>query len=290
MFMNIIIKLIGHIVEEDNKKYIYEFKINNCKIVSYQNIKEYLCSLGLDEVWLDQMSLTCDCKNLKAYTIENTTDKDKKVYIYTSSYQVRNELINIFTTYGHKVQINTDLNCFSDNQSLSTKNEQSNETIKLPNITIDTTNNDNNDDDNNNDTNEDNNDYYVQEYNSHLQESLESTSQENNTEESIEEYDYTKINQQTKQIFEDADFKNLIKIYINKPELFKIFYKYISSGNIIINDNINNNISDGDINESTEFINNLNFGFHNDDIRSALLKTNNHINLSLRYLLFNSLK
>ena len=54
----------------------------------------------------------------------------------------------------------------------------------------------------------------------------------------------------------------------------------VNDSNISLSNNVNSE-------ESYEFIKNLNLGFNDQDISDALNKTNNHLNLSIRYLLFN---
>jgi hypothetical protein len=94
----------------------------------------------------------------------------------------------------------------------------------------------------------------------------------------------TELNRKSIELFQDEDFKRLLHIYKNKPDLLKTFYQYISSGDII------ENTPTEEINVDTNFqvIKDMNLDFEESKIREALIKTGNHLNLSLRFLLFNS--
>jgi hypothetical protein len=98
----------------------------------------------------------------------------------------------------------------------------------------------------------------------------------------LSEDELNMINKKSIILFQDEDFKKLVQIYKNKPEIFKIFYQYISSGNIIENSKTNIDIS-----ENLKIIQELDLNFTDENITEALTKTGNHLNLSLRYLLFN---
>ena len=63
--MNIVIKLVGHIITEDKNKYIYELKLSNVKEITYDIIKTLFLSYGLEEEDFDNISITCDYQNLK---------------------------------------------------------------------------------------------------------------------------------------------------------------------------------------------------------------------------------
>ena len=96
------------------------------------------------------------------------------------------------------------------------------------------------------------------------------------------------VNQETIKLFEEPDFVKLFQIYLHKPVLFKKFYMYISNGNIPNNLEMTNNSNNNEANQL--FIKNLNLGFTDEQITEALIKTNNHLNFSIRYLLFEKYK
>jgi hypothetical protein len=242
--MNIIIKLIGHIINEGNNKYNYELRISNVNLISFDMIKTFFCSYGFEEEEFENITVTCDCKNIKNENITSTiVDEEKKIYIYTCKEKIRDQLKDIFVLHGHKTLIQPEI-------TIVAKEEE---------------NNDNNDVDTNNDGDA-------------------SKDEDINNESDTEDYNFFDINEETIKTFDDPDFIFLIKIYLNKPTIFKKFFKYISSGNILINQK-HKEIDESELNKSLEFIKSLNLGLEDEVIINALNKTNNHLNLSIRYLL-----
>ena len=92
------------------------------------------------------------------------------------------------------------------------------------------------------------------------------------------------INKETLDLFKDEDFIKLIKIYIEKPILFKKFYMYISSGQII-NNNLITTCDDLSIKENFNFIKLLNLGIDDNTISQLLIKHKNHLNFSIREII-----
>jgi hypothetical protein len=247
--MNIIIKLIGHIINEGNNKYNYELRISNVNLISFDMIKTFFCSYGFEEEEFGNITVTCDCKNIKNENITSTIiDEEKKIYIYTCKEKIRDQLKDIFVLHGHKTLIQPDI-------TIVPKEEE------VDNDDVDTNNDGYNNDDLDTNNNED-----------------------DNNEVDNEDYNFFDINEETIKTFDDPDFIFLIKIYLNKPTIFKKFFKYISSGNIIINQK-NKEIDESELNKSLEFVKGLNLGLEDEVIINALNKTNNHLNLSIRYLL-----
>jgi len=267
--MHVILKLIGHIITEEDSKYFYEIRLNNINIISFDVMKTLLISYGIEDEDIQNITITCDCKNIKNDSIISSyIDEEKKIYIYTCKDKVRSQLEEIFITYGHK----TLLQPANQNKALFDDLNSQNEELKNSNQAVDNSNEEN---DNSNEEND----------NSNEENDNSNEENDNSNEEKDEiELDFTKINNETKILLENKDFIFLLNIYLNKPEIFKTFYKYISSGNIVINKK-EKLISDEEILESTKSILNLDFGFSEEDISNALKLTGNHINLSIRYLI-----
>ena len=99
------------------------------------------------------------------------------------------------------------------------------------------------------------------------------------------------INQQTVLLFEDDDFKHLLKIYLKRPELYEIFLKYIENADIIevnTNNSSNNDLSDELLlkyKNLCDKIKNLNLNIKEEVIISRLIKYSGHLNLTLRAFL-----
>ena len=260
--MHVILKLIGHIITEEDGKYFYEIRLNNINIISFDVMKTLLISYGIEDEDIQNITITCDCKNIKNDSIISSyIHEEKKIYIYTCKDKVRSQLEEIFITYGHKTLLqpaNQNKALFDDLNSQNEELDNSNEAVDNPNEEAE---NSNEEADNSNEE------------------------ADNSNEEKDEiELDFTKINNETKILLENKDFIFLLNIYLNKPEIFKTFYKYISSGNIVINKK-EKLISDEEILESTKLILDLDLGFTEEDISNALKLTGNHINLSIRYLI-----
>lgn len=91
-------------------------------------------------------------------------------------------------------------------------------------------------------------------------------------------------NIKTVQLFENPNFKQLVKIYFNEPELFKTFLKFISHGDIT-NMNIPTIDEEKDYSVELEYIKSLGIIENDKEILQFLKKYNGHINLSLRAFL-----
>ncbi len=96
------------------------------------------------------------------------------------------------------------------------------------------------------------------------------------------------INEKSIELFADEDFRNLIKIYKTKPELFSIFNQYIQQTGV--DESI---LCVSDINEDKEYyeslvkeIESLNLGVSKKVIYNRLIKFKGHLNLVVRSLLF----
>ena len=109
-----------------------------------------------------------------------------------------------------------------------------------------------------------------------------------------------KSNEETIKLFKDKDFNTLLQIYKNNPTIFNVFSSYISNGDVIINSpevtdsSITNSESftEGELlrnntSESFEYIKSLNLSITDQSIIDALKINNGHMNLTLRYLLYN---
>lgn len=261
--MSIIIRLVGNFINENNESFMYELKINNVKIINYELIKTHLISLSdLDEEKFEFINMTCDGKNLKLISIENIFDEEKRVWLFCAKKEIRQEIIDIFENNGYKFVMNTHSNLFESNSNNNTNNNQNDDTN---NQEADT---DNQEADNNSDTEEESNIDFIDIEQKTLPDSI-----------NVDE-----VNQETIKLFEDTDFVKLFQIYLHKPVLFKKFYMYISNGNIPNDLEMTNNSNNNETNQL--FIKNLNLGFTDEQINEALVKTNNHLNFSIRYLLY----
>jgi hypothetical protein len=100
------------------------------------------------------------------------------------------------------------------------------------------------------------------------------------------------LNVKSVSLFADSDFRNLMRIYINRPDLFSTFAMYIQSGDII-NESLckGRNVDELSDDEYTYYqnladkINSLDLGVTNDYVINRLVKYSGHLNLTLRSIL-----
>lgn len=124
---------------------------------------------------------------------------------------------------------------------------------------------------------------------------LSESSKSDNLDESIPELSPEIINSMNAKsvlLFKDPDFKNLINIYLNRPELFNVFSLYVQHGNIIEESlgpiKTINDLSDEELEYYQNLCNeikHLNLDISNSELINELIKYKGHINLTLRSLL-----
>jgi len=103
----------------------------------------------------------------------------------------------------------------------------------------------------------------------------------------IDEKVVEESNKETVKLFEEEDFITLLRIYSDNPDMFKRFSSYISSGDVMLTDDRFAASEDIDVSSQLEEIKKLNIKLGDDIITGALKKCRGHLNLTLRYLLYN---
>ena len=93
-------------------------------------------------------------------------------------------------------------------------------------------------------------------------------------------------NIETVKLFEEEDFKSLLSIFINNPNMYQRFSSYITSGDVVIESEKFSSSKEEDYSQQLEEIKKLNIKVCEEDITNALNKFNGHLNLTLRYLLY----
>jgi hypothetical protein len=245
--MKLILRLVGYSEAIDDEKYFYQINYDEC-VFNFDILKTKFSNLNIiSNEELDNCTVTCNSKNLKKETIIDDTDTIYRLFIFSGNLEIKNKLIEIFKNNGEKSlmnqQIITDDNLSSGDDNLSSGDDN----LSLGDL-----------DDNEPDKSS--------------KDSAESEDSQN--------YDFSDIELKL-EIFKDPDFISLIKIYKNKPEIFKDFYKYISTSYLVkleVNEDI-------DYSSNLDTIKNMNLNFIDEDIINSLKITNNHINLALRQLI-----
>lgn len=93
-------------------------------------------------------------------------------------------------------------------------------------------------------------------------------------------------------LFNDPDFKNLISIYLRRPELFNTLAQYVQHGNVI-DESLDQTKTLDTISQDelakfqslVEKINNIGLGVSEEIIIKQLIKFNGHLNLTVRSIL-----
>ena len=95
-------------------------------------------------------------------------------------------------------------------------------------------------------------------------------------------------NQSAIGLFKNEDFKSLLKIYKNNPSIFKVFSSYVCNGDVHVTsfDSGLPEIEKESVEKQLNYIKELDLGVSDEDILNSLKKFKGHINLSLRYLLY----
>ena len=94
-------------------------------------------------------------------------------------------------------------------------------------------------------------------------------------------------NNETIKIFQEEDFCSLLRIYSENPDIFKRFASYVSSGDVILTEDRFNVPEDINVDSQMEEIKKLGVDLSDEIIIDALKKFKGHLNLTLRFLLYN---
>jgi hypothetical protein len=250
--MKLILRLVGYSEIIDEEKYFYQIYYEE-QIFNFEILKSKFSEYHIiTNEELDNCTVTCNSKNLKKETLEDESNTIYRLFIFSGNLEIRNKLVNIFVKFGEKSLINQQIMSVIDDTESSLDNLEDSFSLGDP---------------------EDN----IQDLSS------ESEKSEDNKSEKSEDnkiYDFSSV-ELNLEILNDPDFLYMIRIYKNKPELFKDFYKYISSSYLV---KFEHN-SEIDYSNNLQNIKNMNLNFTDDEILNSLKLTNNHINLALRCLI-----
>jgi hypothetical protein len=284
--MKIILRLVGFSEIEDNNKYVYDIYFTSLNKFNFSILKNIFLKLtdNINEAELDMCTVSYISMNLKKDTIfESIEINTYKTFLWCGHKEIKEKIIQIFKLYGVKNLIFSNNNEDNIIENYSIYNLINNNNISDNNISDNISDNnisDNNISDNNiSDNISDNNDIKI--FNNSEESELSDT-------EEIEDTDNESLNYNI-QLFEDPDFIKLLSIYKNKPHLLKELYNFISSSKIIIIPTKNVIINEEKVKIIKDICNKENLNFNDEDINNSLKLTNNNINLSIRYLLNNTL-
>ena len=96
-----------------------------------------------------------------------------------------------------------------------------------------------------------------------------------------------KINKKTIELFSNPNFRKLLDIWQNDPNVFSDFFPYINKGNIV-NIDIPENSKDKMFDEEIKHLNELGINKNSDILRDCLRKYNGNLNFTIREILAES--
>tara|TARA_B110000971_G_scaffold218320_1_gene256883 strand:+ start:808 stop:1659 length:852 start_codon:yes stop_codon:yes gene_type:complete len=278
--MKLILRLVGYSEIIDDEKYCYQIYYN-AYVFNFDILKTKFSEYQIDDqqtitnIELDNCTVTCNSKNLKKETLVDESENSYRLFIFCGNLEIRKKLIAIFVKFGEKSLINQQITSnVPDTVSLGNSSDtlSHNEDNMLDSFSL------GDNEDNISDSSSKSEDSVSDSSSKSGDNISDSSSKSDESDDEIYDFSNVELNLE---IFKDHDFLNIIKIYNNRPELFKDFYKYISSSYLVKLEN-NNDI---DYSNNLESIKNINLNFSDDQIINSLKLTNNHINLALRYLI-----
>jgi hypothetical protein len=100
----------------------------------------------------------------------------------------------------------------------------------------------------------------------------------------LDEATATKINMKIIELFRKDNFKKLVDIWLNEPDIFKEFFRYINSGNIV-NIDIPENSKDKMFEDEIKIIKEVGINKSDEEILQVMKLYNGQLNFVLRDLL-----
>jgi hypothetical protein len=265
--MKIIIRLVGFSEIINDEKVVYDLILSS-NIFNYNFFENYLISkykrtdtIFQSEEFVEaqcnnfkkellECSLTCNSKNLKKETIIDNTETIYKVFLFTANNDIKKKLINIFKENG----VISPFLIIKKSENDEKKNDEESEN----DIESETKNDEDSETNNDKETMSDNESLYENNLNN------------KEIDISIENYN-------------DKDFITLLKIYKNKPQLFNLLYKLLSTDKTI--PNIKTKSDENLQNKICEIIKEIIPNISNDDINNILDNSGLNINLAIRQLI-----
>lgn len=273
--MPVIFKLVGNY---GNKKQ-YEIKDDFTGSLNLILIHEMFSLWGLDKSELDKIKFITDSTQINNYELEFLISECeiRPIFVFSSCEIVRKKLFDIFKEEGYEHEYKSNFSNETESSPTIVSYTYSTKSA-LPFGSSDCIGKYS--DDVKDETDDQN-------INLPITENIKSNPIPMLTPEIID-----KVNANTVELFSDPDFRNLIQIYIKKPELFSVFSKYIQNGNIITESMISTQTPDtltknqmDKYNAKCTYIKNLGIDLSDEIILEKLIKYSGHLNLTIRSLL-----
>lgn len=263
--MPLVFKLVGYTADKKH----YEIKDPFNGPINLRLLYELYKVWGLTEEEISNIKFITDSEQIK--NVEKNflvkDDEDRIIFVFTSNVTIRQKLHEIFIKEGNEVQVNNRVQTTSDSITETVIDLSEVQTLKQTQL-----------------SNPD------PEICTPVTQEIKPDPIPILTTEIVD-----MMNVKSVSLFADTDFKNLISIYIRKPELFSTVAKYVQNGNVIEESltptKTVDMLSDEELanyKRLCQEIKNLGINYSDEIIMSRLIKFSGHLNLTVRALLCES--
>jgi hypothetical protein len=267
--MPIVFKLVGYTPE---KRY-YEIKDTFNGPLTLKLIHELYIFWGLCQEEIDKIKFITDSEQIKDIDKEYpvSEEKDRIIFVFVSEPNIRLKLQTIFMREGHEILPE---NVFQSNQEVANQTTKEQQVVSQTNQV---------------------NQKPIQETKPIIPDSSITKPITQNQPDVIPTLTpeiIDSMNVKSVSLFSDPDFKNLISVYIKRPELFNTLAQYVQNGNVI--DELlkpakkMEDLTDDELTyykSLADKINHLELGVTQDIIINKLIRFSGHLNLTVRSIL-----
>ena len=271
--MPIIFKLVGHVNSS-----VLEIKHDKSEIVKLSSIISIFENYGISQESFEYIRFVIDSETLKDDTKTfQISNENLIIFVFTINEEIKKKLNKIF--------LENEINIVNNNSEHVDKEITNTEVDNNSEHDNDISENFNNNSEHDNDISENFNNN-----SDHVDKEITKPVVDKIQEEQIPEFSQEiidTINIKTAKLFENNDFKHLIRIYYTNPDILKTFLNFVSQGNIV-KMNIPIISEEKDYSVEIETLKSLGINESDDIIKQVLESVNGHLNLSLRVLLTRS--
>ncbi len=259
--MPLVLKLVGY--SQDHK--CYQIKDSFEGPVNIKLLNELFTFWGLTEEEVEKIKFITDSeqiKNAEKFFLVKS-DEERIIFVFTSDSQLRAKLISIFIKEGTEVENNTLAKQQDKPEQVKSTPPPGYNFVQTPDVEI-------------------------------CQPVTKSQNKEQDTVPVLTNELIEIMNVKSISLFGDSDFKNLIHIYLKRPELFNTFAKYVQHGNVIEESLLPPKKFDELTEEEKMYFDsladkiinfNLDLVISKEEIIARLIKYSGHLNLTLRSIL-----
>lgn len=259
--MPLVLKLVGF--TQDNK--YYQIKDPFEGPINLKLLHELFMHWNLSAEEIDKIKFITDSEQIKNSdkSFDIRSDEDRLIFVFTSDKDVRTKLLTIFMKEGSEIEkIQKSSEVVSGIQTYQESNHESKHVSK-------------------------------QELSNPDPEICKPiTIKQPDTIPQLTSELIEVMNVKSVSLFSDPDFRNLVGIYMRKPELFGTLSQYIQNGNVIEESLMTIKTIDQLTNDELEYYNglaeklkHLELGVSNEILVNRLIKFSGHLNLTVRSIL-----